>query len=220
MNLAYIKEYKEVDKALLPIGSLEQHGYHLPFGTDTIIAERIAEEVSKRIRCILLPPIYYSLSHEHKPFFNVSIKNNTLADLVYDISESLKDYGVKKLFIINGHAGNTQLLESLPKMDPSIYILSYWLTLDRFGHADEIETSLMLAIAPELVDMSKAEEGKVKINDELLFSRLILARGSISKVSENGIIGDPRGASREKGIRLLEEISNRFVELINKLDRL
>ena len=218
MELAYAKKIDKYD-AILPIGSIEQHGKHLPYATDSIIAEEIARNIADRLSLYLLPCIYYGLSQEHDPLFNISISNQTLANLIYDISNSLAEHGFKRLFIINGHYGNTSLLESLPKMIDSIkvYVLSYWLVIDKdIGHADEIETSLMLAIKSELVDMDNVAIGKVKVEDKLLLSRLTQLRGSLAKIS-NGVIGDARNASKDKGYQLLQDITDRLAKIIKDL---
>ncbi|GIU70670.1 MAG: creatinine amidohydrolase [Candidatus Nitrosocaldaceae archaeon] len=213
---------KHYDKALLPIGSIEQHGKHLPFTTDSLIAEKIVSKIAEKIDCLTLPCIYYGLSQEHEPLFNVSISNDTLSRLINDIANSLSKQGIKKMFIINGHYGNHNLLESLPKMIDSmpVYILSYWLVLDeQLGHADRIETSLMLAINPDLVDINKAEKSLLDI-DALILSRLTALKGSFPKLSKNGVIGDPSNASREEGELLLNEIGDRLVDIIKKIDEL
>ena len=94
-------------RGLVPVGSLEQHGPHLPVATDLIIAEYVTKHIAKRIGSFVFPPIYYGISGEHSPFFNVSLRYSTFIDTIHDISVSLSETGLKKVIFVNGHHGNT-----------------------------------------------------------------------------------------------------------------
>lgn len=225
-------------KAILPIGSLEQHGKHLPLGTDSIIAEHIAARVAERINAMLLPCIGYGISYEHEPLFNVSISAQTLCMLVEDLCRSLAENGVRRIIILNAHYGNEHALLSCVKelakkyKDKGMLICSitYSLFLEEPDHAGESETSLMLAIRPDLVRMdmlSKEDEvrqkgyrdkGRDSKSDSIILSRITLLPGSIAGIARDGIIGDPIMASKDKGNALLEEISSKVIKMIEEVE--
>lgn len=107
---AYVTTEPEVVDArlaVLPVGSFEQHGPHLPLVTDTLIAVAIANGISDRYGALQLPPVTFSCSHEHADFAGtVSVSATTLAAIVTDIAQSLDRQGIRRLLIVNGHGGN------------------------------------------------------------------------------------------------------------------
>ena len=105
-----IKKRKQA--AIIPVGSLEQHGPHLPLSTDSDIVSEIAKRVSKKCNFLLLPTINYGVSFEHAPFFNLSIKNSTLKSLLIDVGKSLVTNNISNLIILNGHHGNQTALQN------------------------------------------------------------------------------------------------------------
>src|ERR671936_2296268 len=120
----------------------------------------------------ILPVISYGVSYEHKPMFNLSIRNSTLSSVISDICISLVENGIEKIVLLNGHYGNIGVLQyigqNLYRKVPEnirIFSINYWhLMRHEFDHAGEVETSLVLAIAPELVKMDKAEPNSKKIS--------------------------------------------------------
>ncbi len=219
-------------RAIVPIGSIEQHGSHLPLATDAIIAEEIAKRVSTLVDAFVLPCISYGVSSEHKPLFNVSIKNETFAALVSDICLSLAENGINRIVLLNAHYGNDAILASVAQTIADkvpkgtlIYSLSYWLVLNNeIGHADANETALMLAIRPDLVNMKKAKSGSVKIgtlksDKKLVLSRLTTLPSSFPKLTSDGVWGNPRNANSKKGKNMLDQISRRLTDAINDIER-
>lgn len=223
---------KGVKRAIVPIGSTEQHGSHLPLATDAILAEEIAKRVSTLVDAFVLPCISYGVSSEHKPLFNVSVRAETFSALVSDICLSLAENGINKIVLLNAHYGNDAILASVvqtvadkvPK-DTLIYSLSYWLVLDdEIGHADANETSLMLAIRPDLVKMKNAKGGSIKIgslksNKKLVLSRITTLPSSFPKITSSGVWGSPRNASGKKGKTMLDQISRRLADTINDIEK-
>ncbi len=198
--------------AIIPVGSIEQHGPHLPISTDSEIVTEIASRIGSKINALVLPTITYGVSFEHAPFFHASVKKPTLQKQITEICESLGDAGIRNIFIINGHHGNQKAVYQLGKKISSrrlrVFEFSYWHFMERcFDHAGFVETSLMLAISKN-VKMGLAEKGL----DERQFSGAELERigrlasKSFPKATKNGIWGDPRGATKRDGRQILSEI--------------
>lgn len=198
-----------VKNAILPVGSMEQHGPHLPVSTDVLIAEHVAKRIAPLVGATVMPAIAYGVSFEHRPLFNASVRKSTLAATVRDVCASLAGQGFVQIIVLNGHHGNIPALKNAASS--SVHVLHYWRYMKQeLGHAGEAETSLMLAIAPELVDMNKAVAGARKPAKSASTSR----PGSFIRVTGNGVWGDPRKATAEKGNRLLEEITKNLAKAI------
>ena len=193
-----IKQKKQI--AIIPVGSIEQHGPHLPISTDSDIVTEISLRFSKKIDGILLPTINYGISDEHFPFFNLSVKKSTLSRILEDICESLIKNGISRIVIINGHYGNLDSLKSFErkqKNNRKIKVFSYWKYMDReFDHAGNVETSIMLAISKK-VNMKKAKKGfQTDGMSKKEISKINkLAQKSFPKVTGNGVWGDPTKSS-------------------------
>ena len=208
-----IKKKKQV--AVIPIGSIEQHGPHLPVSTDTDIVTEVAKKLSEKKGYLLLPTITCGVSFEHAPFFNLSIRESTLRTVLMDLCISLSDNNIKTIFIINGHHGNQKSinnidvkLKKLPKNKLKVFPLSYWHFMKReFDHAGFVETSLMMAISKNL-KMKLAKKGLItdKMTKQEIKKIGKLANQSFPKATKNGIWGDPTKASKSEGKRILDEI--------------
>ena len=208
-----IKSKKRI--AVIPIGSIEQHGPHLPISTDSDIVSKVAEKLSDKNGYLLLPTITYGISFEHAPFFNLSIKESTLRTILIDLCTSLLENNIKTIFIINGHHGNLNSIKNIDlkimkilKNKVKVFPLSYWHFMNRdFDHAGFVETSLMLAISKN-VKMKLAKKGL--ITDKMTKQEIVkigkLANQSFPKATKNGIWGDPRKATKKDGINILNEI--------------
>jgi creatinine amidohydrolase len=213
-----IKKKKQI--AIIPIGSIEQHGPHLPISTDSDIATEIATKLSNRIDGFILPTINYGISYEHFPFFNLSIKKSTLSRILEDICESLIKNGISRILIINGHYGNLgslKIFERKQKKNRKIKVFSYWKYMNReFDHAGNVETSIMLAISKK-VNMRKAKKGfQTNGMSKQEISKINkLAQKSFPKVTGNGIWGDPTKSSATLGRKIIKEVVNNLVKESN-----
>ena len=217
INELYDPEFRKLIKSkkptvIIPIGSIEQHGAHLPISTDSDIVTEIASRLAKKCGFIVLPTISYGVSFEHEPLFNTSLKADNLKKILEDIIFSLEKNHIKKIFILNGHHGNLETLKRLP----GIETLSYWHFMKHeFDHAGFVETSLMLAISNK-VKMKKAKKGLITkglSEDEVKrISKLSAEPGGFSKVTKNGVWGDPTAATKKDGQRFLAEIVRNLVK--------
>ena len=144
--------------AVIPIGSIEQHGPHLPISTDSDIVSNVSKKISDKNGYLLLPTITYGVSFEHAPFFNLSIRESTLRTILVDLCTSLSENNIKTIFIINGHHGNLKSIRTIGlkikkilKNKVKVHPLSYWHFMDRdFDHAGFVKTSLMLTISKNI----------------------------------------------------------------------
>ena len=214
--------------AILPVGSLEQHGPHLPASTDSIIVSHVASKVAENLGAFLLPAVSYGVSFEHAPLLNVSIADQTLSSLVADICDSLGQNGLQEVVVLNGHHGNLgalqyvqQHLAARGRARIKAYTFHYWHFLGaEFDHAGEIETSLMLAISPGFVRMERAVPGSKKLTESKpVYSAITSAPGSFRAVTGNGVWGDPRKASAEKGDKLVSQAISGLAGAIKDLKK-
>jgi creatinine amidohydrolase len=216
----------QTQSAIIPVGSLEQHGQHLPVSTDCLIAEHISIKVSQRLEYFMFPVVPYGVSFEHSPMFNVSVRDSTLSNILCDICISIAHLGIKKIVIINGHHGNMGVLqyvsqntfEKMPR-DSAVHVINYWSFMNQvFDHAGEVETSILLAIRPDLVKMDRAKASdKTLMKSREAYRSMTLRPGSFPEITGNGVWGDPKFASAEKGKELLSEINENIIKTILEL---
>jgi creatinine amidohydrolase len=218
---------KKIKRAIIPVGSLEQHGAHLPVSTDSLIAEYLARLLAEKVGAFVLPVISYGVSFEHKPMFNVSLRNSTLATVLCDTCISLAENRIREIIVLNGHHGNTGALQYIPQeiksMIPTthvnIHTLHYWqMMTSEFDHAGEVETSLVMAIAPELVHMDRAMPNSKNLSkSKAAYSSLTNVPGSFPKITGNGVWGDPMKATALQGDKLIKEITANLAKTIGEL---
>jgi creatinine amidohydrolase len=230
MNDHEIRASKDkIKQVLIPVGSLEQHGGHLPISTDSIIIESIASAVAEKIPLLVLPTIPYGISFEHKPFFNISLSSTTLSMVISEICLSLCEYELPKIIILNGHHGNKGILQYIAQsversmlQKSHIYAINYWQLLDLdFDHAGFVETSLMLAIRPDLVNMTKATKGSVaRTLLPAVTSSFLDTPSSFIKIAKTGVLGDPMHASPKQGKKLLKDLTKNIIAAIHQFNDL
>ena len=207
----YDPEFRKLIKSkkqtvIIPVGSLEQHGAHLPITTDSDIVTEIASRLGKKCGFIVFPTINYGISFEHSPLFNTSIDGKVLGNILMNIIRSLKENNVNSIIILNGHHGNGSIIGTLR----SVSSYSYWHFMKHeFDHAGFVETSIMLAISAK-VKMKKAKTGLITkdlSNKEIQrINKLSTKPGGFPKVAKNGVWGDPTGATKKDGEKFLTEI--------------
>lgn len=214
--------------AILPLGAIEEHGPHMTLDSDCRAAASFAARVAAESECILLPTVPYGQVWSLKGFpGSLTVSNETLTALLVDICSSLGTKGFKGVVGLTAHLGNVTAMRLAARAlydSERIPLLSlFYPGLDEIAarvcesrrahpsivHADEIETSLLLALAPECVNMSKAvSEYPVLPPDFEL--RAVPWDG----LSKTGVFGDPTRASVEKGHSMLEHVTAKVVSLI------
>jgi creatinine amidohydrolase len=227
----------EPDQTLvvLPIAAVEQHGPHMPTGTDTILCGAVAEALEDSLtqRVLLLPTLWLGASAHHLRLGStLDSKLDTYVATLCDIARSLLDDGYLRLLFLNGHGGNIDPMRiAVRRIQPSypkalLAAGSYWSVADELiretltgdhkfvGHACEFETSMMLHVRPELVDNSRRADAGELVADEL--DGVFLSRDMRQRTRE-GFTGRPDLACAEKGERLFEGIVEKLVDAVNKL---
>lgn len=232
-----------VDTVLLPIGSTEQHGPHLPLGVDLYIPMGIAERVSAKTGIPILPPVWYVPCAWHLDFPGaINVKADTVINQIVDICDSLSNYGIKHVIGINGHTGgcDSTLVVAADKVLEETNV-RFWVgsvvdiandvilnlcTSPILVHADEIETSKMMAIRPDLVHVEGVEANNWEPKSRFLSNNYRPASAKIlyrmnradwKHIAPRGYIGDPASATPEKGEKMLTAIVENLVEFIDDL---
>jgi creatinine amidohydrolase len=220
----------------LPIGSCEQHGPHLPIDTDLRIAQLIAEKLVQSFpdkRTILLPPIPFSCSWEHKGIGTIALSTSTISSVLHDVALSLNKWETEIfLILINWHGGNSALASiateiTATKEIPTAVIQAISLAgqiWDRENelpysdvHAGTIETSIIQAYWPELVIFPKSSEIDFVPNIDPATTQPVFQALGIYSVSKTGIWGKPQQADPQKGRRIIDVAIKEIYQQVNKL---
>ena len=194
-------ETAEAGVVLVPLGSIEQHGPHLPLDTDTVIAVAVAEGVAAEAPSSwggvwVAPALAYGSSGEHQSFPGTcSIGTPALAHVLVELTRSLRTWA-RRVVVVNAHGGN---LAALDASDEITWVPCATEEVDL--HAGFTETSLMLHLRPESVRLDRAEAGNTQPLTEILPAMMA---GGVAAVSPNGVLGDPAGASAAEGERVLK----------------
>jgi mycofactocin system creatininase family protein len=200
---------------VVPIGSLEQHGPHLPLDTDTQVAAWLGERLAEiRPDVLVAPAVTYGASGEHAAFpGTLLINHRVLADLLIELVRSARD-AFAGVVLVSGHGGNQEglsLVDERCRADGDEVLIWSATTPGGDAHAGRTETSLMLAIDPGAVRLELAAAGCTDPLQQLL--PRLRAEG-VRPISSNGVLGDPQGANAAEGEVLLAALSGRLAEAV------
>jgi len=223
--------------AIVPVASIEQHGPHLPTMVDAVLVHEIARRAARRASCktVVCPVVWSGLAEHHMGFGGtLSLNYPEFFAIIRGICRSLVRQGFGRILLLNGHGGNVAALtvavnDIAPEFETPIGTATYWLlAAEAFGkilerqnnvrHACEAETSMMLALHPDLVDMSLATDAVGPTGPEVAS---VIPGGGVHRWqsfvarTSHGVIGDPRTASAEKGEKLLNAAAEAVSGLIS-----
>ena len=223
----------KIDKVILAIGSTESHGAHLPFGCDSLVSYDIAHTVASRLsNTVVAPPLWFGMSghYRHKPMC-ISLSDETLIRVIKEMLESAIHWGINKVVIVNGHDGNIAAIEIAARQvkvehpDFNLAVLdAWWITAgnllpeDTFevwnglGHGGEGETSIGLAMFPDLCDMGRAKGMLPDMDNNV---KLVW---NFSELTDLGASGAPEKATVEKGQKMKAVLVDYIVDFVNRMD--
>jgi creatinine amidohydrolase len=209
--------------AVLPFGAFEQHGPHMPLSTDTIMAQELARRLASAADALLLPPVHYGETSGNNGFpGTISLGFDTVRHIALDICTSLRDARVAGLVVVNGDYGNQAPLklaarEARDQFGYPVLVIDYPGLAEvaaeisqtppagrGFYHADEVETSMVLAIEPAAVQMEEARAEYPHFPPTYGATPIPLR-----EISKSGVFGDPRRATAEKGEQILDALTER-----------
>ena len=229
---------------ILPIGSTEQHGYHLPVGTDTMVANSIAEAAAVKAKVLVAPPLWFGWSPHHLVLpGTITIRAEVLIEVVYDIIKSLHHHKFEQFILLNGHRivnvtwlqiaaerAKRELGVKIVIFDPAYMSKEFENDLGwgEVGHAEEIEGSHMWYCYPDLVKMERAKDNPhnhntiYHVDPKYKGDTLCYVPSSPAEMKElakksGGTSGEPSKASQEGGKKYHEHLVERMVEVIQFL---
>ncbi len=232
------------DVVLLPVGSTEQHGRHAPLGTDTFIAARLAEDAARRAEVVCAPPLPFGWSPHHLVLpGTISIRPSALQEVLVDTIQSLATHGFARFVVVNGHRitnlpwmqlaaqqAQSDLDVTVVIFDPAYMAKEFAASLGfgMIGHADELETSQLLHLLPDLVDLTCAVDSPEHARplyhvdprtgqDTLCYVPSTMAQMRQIVEETGGSSGQPTRSRADLGRGLHEHLVNRLVEVIESL---
>lgn len=210
------------DTIVLAFGSFEQHGGHLPIGTDAMLGDEIGRRVAEQLDAVLGPTVQVGCADHHLPFAGtISVSEETLISIAVDYCRGLARHGFRRIVLLPTHGGNFRAIgiaaQRCADIEGATVISAvkdfndevlgkgtvglsakYGISAAESGaHAGEWETSIMLHLTPDLVRMDRAVEGYV--GDIGAAVDHVLTGGSLQEIAPTGILGDPRRAAAERG---------------------
>lgn len=224
--------------AIIPVGATEQHGPNLSLETDTAIADNLARRIAEAVSplAVVTPPLPFGVSHHHMRFpGTLTLSPDTFQAVLIDLCESLRRHGVRRVFIVDGHAGNVGALDVLmtklrfERGIPAAYLFYFTLVGDaiasgvktpRWGHACELEASLGLALQPDIVHHESLRPGEIlppalPYSDPWRPDRLGVPLW-FDEITANGALGDAREANAEYGAAVVASIVERASEFLRR----
>jgi creatinine amidohydrolase len=219
----------KTEVAVMVTGALEAHGMHLPLSTDAILPTHLAEKVATKTKALVLPTIPFGDSWSFNDFEGtISIAPDALTAFYISVMKGVFKHGFRYLVVLNGHGGNIPELTVAAKAatdtgQRAVIIVNWWKDLAEsarklveetpMGHAAEDETSEVLHVRPDLVNMSKAESHRV-------VTRFTIVSGMLrEELLPSAMYGDPRKASPQKGKLIMEQAEEELITLINLLEK-
>lgn len=225
---------EQIKTVIIPWGAVEAHGAHLPLSTDTILAYNIGKKIADKLGVFLLPPIPVGYSFHAANFpGTISFSPETIQNMAFEIAESLRKHGIQNIIFLSGHGGNVEPLEIIAeeikeKLKINVVVLFLYYTgdslIEKFKqittsesvsdifHAEELETSLMLAVAPDLVQMREAIAEYPKVTEEYLGYEKKL--GDLTKYC---VFGDPTVATVAKGNKIIDIMVDEILTICRRL---
>jgi creatinine amidohydrolase len=237
LNFAHVRsQVRLCEVAVLPMGATEPHNYHLPYGNDflttRLVGERICRTAHERGgKVLLLPTVPFGVDSNLLKFpLTIHVSLKALEAVLWDVIRSLECHGVHKLVLLNGHGGNEfkpLLREWFGRTKVFVTVVDWWkVGSDKYAeifskpddHAGEMETSIALALYPELVELDKASDGSKR---EARFEAMRRGWAAITRpwhlLTESSGVGDPRAATREKGEKYLALVTERLAQFLVEL---